>query len=81
MLLVKIGQVHLECDLVMQPREIRSLVRFLASIAVAMGEEPEPEEEPKPGVSLGFTTEIAPVIEPDLSEYFEEERNEHYRNP
>jgi hypothetical protein len=32
------------------------------------------EEETKPTVSLGFTTEIAEVLEPDFSEYFEEER-------
>jgi hypothetical protein len=57
------------------------MVRFLASIAMAMNEEPEVEEEARPAVSLGFTTEIATPIEPDLSEYFEEEKNEHYRNP
>lgn len=73
MLIVKLGAVHVETDLVLQPREIRTLVRFLASIAVAITEETETEEEPKPAVSLGFTTEIASPIETDLSEYFEEE--------
>lgn len=51
-------------------------MKFVASIAVAMrdeGAEEEPEEDNRPTVSLGFTTEIAPPIEIDLSEYFEEE--------
>lgn len=50
------------------------MVKYLASVAMALAEpEPEEPEEVKPPVALGFTTEIATPIEPDLSEYFEEE--------
>ena len=74
MVRIKIGAIEVEYDLVLQPKELRAMVKYLASVAMALAEpEPEEPEEVKPPVALGFTTEIATPIEPDLSEYFEEE--------
>jgi len=72
---LKIGQIEVEYDHVIQPRELKSLIKYLAGIAVALEATPEDdtEETQTQTVSIGFTTEIAPPIEIDLSEYFEEE--------
>ena len=75
MVRLKIGAIEVEYDHVMQPKELKSLIKYLAGIAVALEATPddEPEETQSAPVSIGFTTEIAPPIEIDLSEYFEEE--------
>lgn len=75
MVRLKIGQIEVEYDHVIQPRELKSLIKYLAGIAVALEATPEDdtEETQNQTVSIGFTTEIAPPIEIDLSEYFEEE--------
>ena len=75
MVRIKIGRIDVEYDHVIQPKELKSLIKYLAGIAVALEDtsDDEPEEDNRPTVSLGLTTEIAPPIEIDLSEYFEEE--------
>ena len=75
MVRLKIGQIEVEYDHVIQPKELKSLIKYLAGIAISINAalEEEAEEDNRPTVSLGFTTEIAPPIEIDLSEYFEEE--------
>lgn len=77
MVRLKIGQIEVEYDHVIQPKELKCLIKYLAGIAVALESTPdeETEEDTRPTVSLGFTTEIAPPIEIDLSEYFEEEES------
>jgi hypothetical protein len=83
MVRLRIGAVEVETDQALDPRELKALIKYVAGIAVALKDEtPEEdaEEEPRPTVSLGFTTEIAPPVEIDLSEYFEEEERAGEKN-
>lgn len=72
---ITVGQVEVRYDGTLSVRQLRSLLREVAGVAVTIGltEEAETETEPKPAVALGFTTELATPVEPDLSEYFEDE--------
>ena len=72
MMRLVVGQVEVRYDGDITLRQLRSLMREATGLALMLGGEAE-AEEPKPAVALGFTTEIAPLIEPDLSEFFEEE--------
>ena len=54
------------------PRQLHALLGKATTVALLLQ---APAEEPeRPLVTLGFTSELATVAEPDLSEYFEEER-------
>lgn len=69
---VRVGEIRVDVDgLDYTRRQVNALVRHVASIAVALTEtQPEPERPP-----VGFTAHLerAPDIEPDLSEFFEDE--------
>jgi len=70
---IQVGEVRIETDQPITARQLHALLGKATTIALMLNPEAE-EEETKPTVSLGFTTEIAEVLEPDFSEYFEEER-------
>jgi hypothetical protein len=74
---IVVGSVEIHSNgLDLNHRELRALLKYAASIALAVDEAaPEPVEPPRRqfGFALGADTEIAELIEPDLSEYFEEE--------
>lgn len=72
MMRIVVGQVEIRYDGAVSLTQLRNLLREATGLALMIGGEAE-AEEPKPAVALGFTTEIAPLIEPDLSEFFEEE--------
>lgn len=60
-------------------RQIKDLLGEVAGVALALEEvAPMQLEPPKPafGFALGADTEIAEIVEPDLSEYFEDEEDE-----
>lgn len=60
-------------------RELRALVKYTAGVALALEESGQVPAEPEPrpfGFRLGADTELAEIVEPDLSEYFEEEEEE-----
>jgi len=74
---IVVGGVEIQVEgLTWSQRQVKDLLGEVAGIAVAMEDaglaEPEPVRRSF-GFSLGADTEIAEVIEPDLSEYFEEE--------
>jgi hypothetical protein len=65
-----VGDIEIRTDSELTLRQIKDLLSTCAGIALVMAG--ESEEEARPTISLGFTTEIAQVEEIDLSEYFEE---------
>lgn len=71
MVKITVGDVTVEYDGTISLRSMRRLLLEVAGVAAALTPEAE-EEEAKPAVSLGFTTEIGKPDEPDLSWYFEE---------
>lgn len=73
MVRIQVGEVRIDTDQPVTIRQLHTLIGKAATIALMLNPE-QVEEETRPTVSLGFTTEIAEVVEPDLSEYFEEER-------
>jgi hypothetical protein len=71
---IVVGQVEVRYDGDLSLRQLRSLLREVAGVALTVGLATDDEpEEAKPAITLGFTTEIAEPVEPDLSEYFEDE--------
>jgi len=73
MLKIQVGEVVIQCDGPITSRQLHALLGKAATVALMLNAADTPEdEETKPPVSLGFTTEIADPIEVDLSEYFEE---------
>jgi hypothetical protein len=57
-------------------RQIKDLLGEVAGVALALEEVAPMQLEPaKPafGFNLGVETELAEIVEPDLSEYFEED--------
>lgn len=72
MVRVQVGEVRVDTDLQLSPRQLHRLLEKATTVALMLQATQVEEEETKPNVSLGFTTEIADPIEPDLSEYFEE---------
>lgn len=73
MVRIQVGEVRIDTDQPVTIRQLHTLIGKAATIALMLNPD-QVEEEARPIVSLGFTTEIAEVAEPDLSEYFEEER-------
>lgn len=73
MVRIQVGEVRIDTDQPVTIRQLHHLIGKAATIALMLNTD-QVEEEAKPTVSLGFTTEIAEIMEPDLSEYFEEER-------
>lgn len=69
MLKITVGDVSIEWDKPVSRDTFRQLLMDVSGIAAALAQ--EPEEETKPTVSLGFTTEIQTAVEEDLSEFFE----------
>lgn len=73
MVRVQVGEVRVDTDLQLTPRQLHRLLEKATTVALMLqATQVEADDESKPPVSLGFTTEIAEPIEPDLSEYFEE---------
>lgn len=72
MVRIQIGEVVIESDQPLTTRQLHSLLGKATTIYLLMNQETVEEEENKPVVSLGFTTEIAETLEVDLGEYFEE---------
>ena len=74
---IVVGSVEIHSNgLDLNHRELRALLKYAASIALAVDEAaPEPVEPPRRqfGFALGADMELAELVEPDLSEYFEEE--------
>lgn len=62
----------IESDQALTTRQLHSLLGKATTIYLLINQETVEEEENKPVVSLGFTTEIAETLEIDLGEYFEE---------
>lgn len=62
----------IESDQPLTTRQLHSLLGKATTIYLLMNQETVEDEETKPTVSLGFTTEIAETVEVDLSEFFEE---------
>lgn len=54
------------------PRQLHALLGKATTVALLL--QAPGEDSERPLVTLGFTSEIATNEEPDLSEYFEEER-------
>ncbi|CAB5216958.1 hypothetical protein UFOVP199_18 [uncultured Caudovirales phage] len=62
-------------------RQVTELLGEVAGIAIALEDAGIAPTEPEPaprqfGFRLGADTELAEIIEPDLSEYFEEEEDD-----
>ena len=62
----------IESDQPLTTRQLHSLLGKATTIYLLMNQETVEDEETKPTVTLGFTTEIAETVEVDLSEFFEE---------
>jgi hypothetical protein len=69
---IQIGEVVIKTDQDLTPRQLHALIGKATTVALLI--QAPTEEAERPLVSLGFTSELAIVEEPDLSEYFEEER-------
>jgi hypothetical protein len=64
--------VVIKTDQDLTPRQLHALIGKATTVALLL--QVPTEEAERPLVSLGFTSELAMIEEPDLSEYFEEER-------
>jgi len=69
MLKITVGDVSIEWDKPVSRDTFRQLLMDVSGIAAALSQ--EVEEEQRPTVTLGFSTEIYQPVEEDLSEYFE----------
>jgi len=69
MLKITVGDVSIEWDKPVSRDTFRQLLMDVSGIAAALSQ--EPEEEARPTVTLGFSTEIQQLVEEDLSDYFE----------
>lgn len=72
---IKVGDVELQASgLDMDQRQIRQLLKAVASIAVAIAAETdtEPEEPERPPMGFSAHIERATEVAEDYSEYFEE---------
>jgi hypothetical protein len=70
---IKVGEVQLHATgLDMDQRQIRQLLKAVASIAVAMAAEAEQEEPERPPLGFSAHIERAAEVAEDYSEYFEE---------
>jgi len=69
MLKITVGDVSIEWDKPVSRDTFRQLLMDVSGVAAALSQ--EPEEEQRPTVTLGFSTEIQQPVEEDLSEYFE----------
>jgi len=83
---IVVGGVEIQVEgLSWSQRQVKDLLGEVAGIAVALEDAGYVEPQPEPvepvrqrfGYTLDAQTEIAEVIEPDLSEYFEEEEEDH----
>jgi len=57
-------------------KQVKELLGEVAGVAIALDDAGVAPQEPEPrpfGFRLGADMELADVVEPDLSEYFEEE--------
>jgi hypothetical protein len=66
---ITVGDVSIEWDKPVSRDTFRQLLMDVSGIAAALSQ--ETEEEQRPTVTLGFSTEIQQPVEEDLSEYFE----------
>ena len=73
---VVVGDVEVRVDS-LSFDQVLELLNVMGGIALALGEKQgdDDDEEPAavPAVSIGFHTDLAEVVEPDLSEWFDEE--------
>lgn len=70
-----LGELEVRTDgLELSKRDVRQLLKDLASIGVALAEcQPAAVEEPRAPIGFSVITERADPADPDFSEYFEDE--------
>lgn len=74
---VVVGDVEVRVDS-LSFDQVLELLNVMGGIALALGEKQGDDDEEEssvvaPAVSIGFHTDLAEVVEPDLSEWFDEE--------
>jgi hypothetical protein len=70
---ITVGGVELRCDgLEMTKRELTHLLQSVASVALAVVPEPDPEPDLKTPIGFSAHIERAEPVEDDFSEFFEE---------
>ena len=70
---ITVGGVELRCDgLEMSKRELTNLLQSVASVALAVAPDTEPEPDPKTPIGFSAHIERAEPVEDDYSEFFEE---------
>ena len=72
---ITLGELELRTDgLDLDKRDVRQLLKDLASIGVALAEcQPTPVEEPRAPIGFSVITERADPAGPDYSEFFDDE--------
>ena len=72
---ITLGELELRTEgLELTKRDVRQLLKDLASIGVALAEcQPTPAEEARAPIGFSVITERADPAEPDYSEYFDDE--------
>lgn len=72
---ITLGELEIRTEgLDLDKRDVRQLIKDLASIGVALAEcQPAATEEPRQPIGFSVITERADPAEPDYSEYFDDE--------
>lgn len=72
---ITLGELEIRVDgLDLTKRDVRQLLKDLASVGVALAEcQPAAVEEPRAPIGFSVITERADPAEPDYSEYFDDE--------
>ena len=72
---ITLGELEIRTDgLDLDKRDVRQLLKDLASIGVALAEcQPVASEEPRQPMGFSVITERADAIQADYSEYFDDE--------